>query len=58
MTILALLLIVVVACLAAWFADRSGWPEPFKWLVYAIIVVVLLGVLLDLSGVHILSQRL
>lgn len=51
MSILMLLASVFLLCMAAWFVDRSNWPDPAKWFAWAIVFVLAILLFVRVSGV-------
>jgi hypothetical protein len=47
-----LLIIVIVLCVLAWLIDRSPIPVPFRWIAYAVLVIIGLYALLPFLGIH------
>jgi hypothetical protein len=47
---------VVVFCIVAyglwWICAKFGMPQPVLWIVGAILIIILLGFLLDRTGLH------
>jgi hypothetical protein len=54
--LLQLLVMVVVFCIVAyglwWICAKFGMPQPVLWIVGAILIIILLGFLLDRTGLH------
>ncbi len=57
MSILLLIVILIFAIGVAYVINMAGLPQPITWLLYAIIILILLGVLLNLAGVNVLGAR-
>ena len=51
MTIVTLLVVALFVCLIVWVIQRGMLPAPFSWIIAEIVVVVLLLMLLQVSGV-------
>jgi hypothetical protein len=51
MTLIGLLIAVLVTAVLVWLVQQGHIPAPFTWIVYAVLVVVWLIVLLQVTGV-------
>ena len=51
MSLIGLIIAVLVTAVLVWLVQQGHIPAPFTWIVYALMVVVWLIVLLQVTGV-------
>lgn len=60
MSIIGLLIAVFATIMVVWLVNQGKVPQPFPWILYAVLVIVWIWVLLSVSGLggDIWSQRI
>jgi hypothetical protein len=58
MTIFGLIVLVFASVMAVWLAREGKIPDPFQWVVFAILIILWLFVALAAAGVGGLNQQL
>jgi hypothetical protein len=58
MTVFSLLVVTFATCVLVYLCAQNKIPEPFHWIVYAILIIVWIAILLMAAGSDLLHYRL
>jgi predicted Na+-dependent transporter len=51
MDLITLLAIAILICMVVWAARSFNFPQPVQWIIGAVVLIVLLVFLLNLTGI-------